>query len=243
MSNRVIEFLFANPDRTMATAGIFLALASLLLSYYLYRKSVSHRKLAIQYDSTALIDSKNGVIPAEIEIRYKGDAISDLHMWEAAVWNCGNREIRQNDFLDGHGVELVLPQDSRVLSAEILRKSNEKIGVIISKIDDDQGKIKISFRVLEPNDGFVIKILHSKKGRIDVNFPVMGLVSGQSFRKGSVPDTGMAIVGFFTAFLLIALSVSQFHRFIFLDEVTSWHIYFFTVFFSWLVSFYWFYLS
>jgi hypothetical protein len=160
----------------------------------------------MQYNHTALIDNKNGVIPSEIEIRYKGDTIDDLHMYEATIWNSGSREIRQSDFLDAHGVELEVPQNGRVLSAEILSISNEKIGAIISVLGPEEGKINVKFRVLEPNDGFVIKVLHSKKGRMGVSFPIMGLMNWKIYDKQHAPNVQENIILFVFAILSTIVS-------------------------------------
>ena len=218
MPHRVFEFLFANPDRTMATAGIFLAVISLILSYYFYTKSKNQRKLAMQYNHIALIDNKNGIIPSEIEIRYKGDVIGDLRMYKATIWNSGNREIRQSDFIDGYGVELEVSQSGRALSAEILNSSSEKLCAEVSISGPGEGKIKITFHVLEPNDGFTIKVLHSKKGRMDISFPIMGLAGWKIFDKQKILDKGEKIFVHSVAFTAVASSVAFF---IFFPTITE----------------------
>jgi len=100
---------------------------------------------------------------------------TDVTAIQVAVWNRGRLPIFSGDVIEG--VQLILKPSAKILDAEITKTSRSLIGLAIIDRNDDEGRLSLSWKVLEHNDGGVVQIILA--GIMDTDVEVIGAIIGQ----------------------------------------------------------------
>jgi hypothetical protein len=153
-------------------AATLLGIPSLILTIIFFIVSRSKFGLAFRPYEKLVIGNENAEIADGLQIIYKNKEIKSLLRTELFVWNNGNRPIRGTDIARNDMVR-VLYVGGSPLSVQLLRSSSAANAVRF--VESDMPKCAaIDFDYLEPNEGFVVEILHEEDLAIQVHGKVVG---------------------------------------------------------------------
>lgn len=115
-----------------------------------------------------------------LEVRYNGAELGDVDITatQVAIWNAGDKSIRKENILK----EVVIYTDPpvKILEASIVKAHRElevtNLNILESDKLMDNGKICVSWDILEKNDGASIQLIYL--GSSDVEIGVNGLIEG-----------------------------------------------------------------
>lgn len=166
--------------------GFIIGILGIILSLYLYRKSLEAKEPRFYYKTYRDIEKLTVGKSSDIQVLYKDqdvDRVFSTYVW---FWNGGKKPINKQD----------IPQQSKiifrcidkefpakVLDYRILRTSRDAINFVIGEKGDDF--ISIGFDFLDQNDGAVLEIQHT--GSYETEVQSEGIILG-------VPD-GVRVKG------------------------------------------------
>jgi hypothetical protein len=103
---------------------------------------------------------------------------------QVAIWNAGNRSIRDSDVLEP--IRLVMPEGSAILTVRVKKTTRQICGFdcVDDREDYKSGICRLKWRILEPSDGAVLQIIYA--GNASHNPRLEGTVEGQ--RNGVVVE-------------------------------------------------------
>ncbi|MBI2494032.1 MAG: hypothetical protein HYV94_18300 [Candidatus Rokubacteria bacterium] len=151
-------------------------LISVPLTIVLYFESQHNRDLVFTVDPARTIIARAGG-PSELKVEFKGDVIkTDVVGVQVSLWNQGKGSIRASDVLTPLEIRLNPPAPILQVSAAKTSRS-----VIALTLENDagllrQGRIPVTFRILERDDGGNIQIIYA--GPSDVEISLVGVVEG-----------------------------------------------------------------
>jgi hypothetical protein len=159
--------------------GIVIGILSLILSYYIYKKSIALPEPVFLYDPTRtiLIDSDRfAEIPLRV-VRPNGEAIKgDVTSIRFYFWNNGRKSIKPSNILEPLFITLDDP-NGEILDYKILKCSRKIIKPIIKRYSVDPNKVlSLSFAILEHEDGLTGQILY--KGNPEAKLVIDGAIEG-----------------------------------------------------------------
>ncbi len=204
--------LFSNPLRVIS---FFVSVVSVILAIYFYNAAQENRELCLYVNPTKTSIVKSGQT-SSLSISFKGEKItSDITAIQVVIWNRGEKSIRGNNILS----PIVLDtNDVPILEAKVIKESRESIvGIKLDKSDRGEGKIGISWDIMEEDDGCIVQLICS--GGIETNVGLEGTVEGQKRLTsiGSVPrkdkrDYISSLLIFLTSgCILIGFGICLFH--------------------------------
>lgn len=100
---------------------------------------------------------------------------TDVTAMQVAIWNKGEIPILADDIIEE--IEILLEPTSKLLDAEITKTSRSLIGFKITDRQFDRGRIRVSWKIFEHNDGGVIQLILS--GGAETDIKVTGAIIGQ----------------------------------------------------------------
>lgn len=151
-------------------------LISVPLTILLYFESQHTRDLVFTVDPARTIIARAGR-PSELKVEFKGDAIkTDVVGAQVALWNQGKGSIHASDVLTP--LEIRLNPPVPILQVSVAKTSRSVIALALGNDADmfRQGRIPVSFRILERDDGGNIQIIYA--GPSDVEVSLVGVVEG-----------------------------------------------------------------
>lgn len=164
---------FSNP-----VVGIFGALASivgLILAVFFYLAARETPELTYHVHPVRTSVVKIGEA-SELSISHRGKEIGgNVSAVQFALWNAGKKPIRGDDIL--LPVEISTVGGQPILEAKIRKISREQVGLTIETSALNQGKVNVSWRILEKGDGAIIQLIYA--GDQDVALRAAGSVVGQ----------------------------------------------------------------
>lgn len=159
---------------------IIACLLGIGFSYYFYQLSKSEREPIFLIDPirAPIIDSKTFPKTALRVVKGENTPIDgDITSIRFYFWNNGKEPIRKEHILSPILVSL---SDKRgeILNYKLLSQSRpEVINATVERYDPDlKTSLKISFRILEKNDGFTGQVLYS--GDPNANLIIKGVIEG-----------------------------------------------------------------
>lgn len=151
-------------------------LVSVPLTIFLYFQSQQTRDLVFTVEPARTIIARAGR-PSELKVEFKGDAIkTDVVGTQLALWNQGKGSIHASDVLTP--LEIRLNPPAPILQVSVAKASRSVIALALSNDADmlRQGRVPVSFRILERDDGGNIQIIYA--GPTDVEVSLVGVVEG-----------------------------------------------------------------
>jgi hypothetical protein len=121
-----------------------------------------------------------------LEVFHNGQKIeTDVTAMQVAIWNKGRLPILKSDVLED--CVLLLEPPVRILDAEVTKQSRSLVNLTLSKDFLNQGRIPLTWKILEHNDGGVIQLIFSGNANTDIE--IQGSIIGQaSIHKMRSPD-------------------------------------------------------
>jgi hypothetical protein len=159
--------------------SLLLSVATLIgipLTIFLHFQSQQTRDLAFTVHPARTIIARAGR-PGELKVEFKGEVIkTDVVGAQVAVWNQGRGGVHARDVLSP--LEIRLNPTAPILQASVAKTSRSVIELSLGNDAETlrQGRIPVSFRILEQGDGGNIQIIYA--GPSDVEVTLVGVVEG-----------------------------------------------------------------
>lgn len=156
--------------------GNILGVLGIILAYYFYCKGKSTKELYYEINSFNLIGKNLKEKISDIQILYKDNRIKYLTISKIAVWNSGNKTVWDNEIPENNKIRISICNSYDILECEIIQNDDLDTNLTLTKIDNKN--LELNFKFLEPNKGFMLKIIHTSITSNDLN--VKGRVIGGS---------------------------------------------------------------
>src|ERR1017187_10449894 len=159
-------------------AGLIGTLASIVgvvLAVVFYLAAIKTRELSLYINPSKTTIVKSGQT-SDLHVLYKGtDVPTDVTALQVELWNAGKESIRPEQVL----VPIILETTPRVpiLEARIRHISRPLTQVVLDHSHIVDGKVTVSWNILEYNDGAVIQFILA--GPADTSIKASGAMVGQ----------------------------------------------------------------
>lgn len=168
------KYFFSNP--IVSFISLIVGILAIVVSIFLYLMGIKKRELTYScYPIKTPIVQANKLTP--LEVSYKGYKIlKDVTAVQIAIWNKGNLPILSSDIIEDIVIQTI--PTTRILEASIQKCSRDIIKFKISEEYLEKGKIPVSWKILEHNDGALIQVII--EGGTDTELTLSGAIIGQS---------------------------------------------------------------
>lgn len=151
-----------------------LAIGASVLIYWLRRRK---KRLSYEIVSSNSLLSMRDELGRNLEIKYGGREVENVHLVNVKVYNSGNVPIKSDDF--ERRLSLDFGDGARVLSSEVRSTDPESLDLSHT---DDLNKISFEPVLLNSKDSFSVKALVSEyEGDLSVDARIVGV---SSIRRG-----------------------------------------------------------
>lgn len=171
----ILKF-FSNP--LVGIIGTTASIIGVILAVIFYIQGRERRKLMFYEQPGKAIIAKAGH-SSKIEILIEGKQIKrDVTAAQVAFWNDGKKSIRPENILK----PLIIKTKDKIpiVEAKIRKKSREVIEINLDQSKINEGEIKISWNILEKNDGGIIQIIYLGSPEVAIN--ASSIIEGQGER-------------------------------------------------------------
>jgi hypothetical protein len=170
--SRLTRF-FSNP--TVGVLGSLASIIGVLLAIYFYLEGKEYRDLAyFEYPAKATVVKAKEA--SSITVLHNNQKIdTDISATQILIWNNGTQNIKTDDFLEP--IVLSTRSGSQILEASVRKTSRDVIGLTLDRSKIESGKLGVSWRILEHNDGGVIQIIYASGPEETID--ISGTVEGQ----------------------------------------------------------------
>jgi hypothetical protein len=154
----------------------FASIISLLLAIYVYYGGKQSPELTFSINPVKL-EIVNAKQTSKLSVSFDGKPVnSDITTTQVAIWNRGKTPIRRSDILK----PIVIYTDPKtpILEASLRKASRDVINFSLSSDELQQGRVPVSWEVLEQGDGGMIELIYA--GSPDIDFKVEGTIIGQN---------------------------------------------------------------
>jgi hypothetical protein len=186
--------------------GAFIGIAGIAVGYYLYVKTFSSIEVTCHVGNIVLLDSREGILPHQIEIFFSGRRVrSSLCQANCVIWNSGRRTIYDSDVKSDTGIAISLPQGAEILNFQVRASLPEnKVTVKESR----PNTISCRFDYLDRRQGFNVSIIYAGTTAIpDVRTVVAGMPKGITTSEDKARKANLFVqyCGFLSFTLLIVI--------------------------------------
>jgi hypothetical protein len=162
--------------RTMEVISTVVGIAGFILGIYFYYEGKKSPELTFSVNPVKLEIVSAGQA-TKLVVSFIGKAVeSDITSTQVALWNQGKAPIRRADLLTKSVVIYTDPK-TPILEATIIKTSRDIIQLSLSQDELQEGRIPLTWEILEQGDGGVIEIIYA--GKPDITFKVDGIIVGQ----------------------------------------------------------------
>lgn len=190
LNGRLSDF-FSDP--VVGVIGSIASIISLFLAVYFYLKAKQVRELVYQVNPAKAVVLRAGQA-SKLKVTFEDVVIAeDITAAQIALWNQGNQSVKPENILKPI---VIYTEDNRpILEASIRKTSRDFIELALDETDIQQGRLAISWKILEQHDGGVIQLIYLGDTKTEIN--VDGVVEGQKkikqqyrerFRTSHKPD-------------------------------------------------------
>jgi hypothetical protein len=139
--------------------GTTLGIVGIGLAIYFYIRTKPSTRILYQTGGVRLI-GEHSALPNEVSVSFREVPVRALTTSTIVVWNGGNTTIDGNSVVQSDPLRFCFGVDAQILSTEVLKTSREVVRFSLVT-DADRSAVLIAFDFLDPNDGAVVKILHT----------------------------------------------------------------------------------
>ncbi len=168
-----IAKLFAKP--AVGIFGTVASIFSLIAAIYFYHQSRIFPELTFLVNP-AITTVVNTNQTSRLNVLHDNKEIkTNVKATQVAIWNRGRKSIKTNDILKP--IFLELKPGAQILESSVVITSRDLIGLLIDQSQATDGKLGLSWKILEENDGATIQIIYASNE--DQNISVVGVIEGQ----------------------------------------------------------------
>lgn len=224
-NNKGFSYFFYHPAFNVV-CGI-VTILSFIFGFYFYQKSKIYPQLIVYTHPVKATIVKAGQT-SDIKTFYKDKEINtDVTVAQVAIWNQGNASIRREQIL--RPIVLSTDNNAPILEATIRKSTRDVIQLALNQDEIQNGRLPVSWHILEQNDGGVIQIVYAGDSQTNIN--IEGIIEGQneidkSFTLGKIKTPSeqydekntrfekfkgifLVIVGLITGFLFLKWSITE----------------------------------
>ncbi len=171
-NNRLLSF-FSKP--IVGILGSIASIIGLILAIYFYVGGKQSPDLTYSINPTRL-ELINAKQSSSFSINFNGKAVEgDITTAQIAFWNQGKSPIKKEDIIQD--IFIYTEPSTSILEASLTKSSRDLLQIALGTDEFHQGRIPITWKILEQGDGGVIEIIYN--GTSDINFYISGAVVGQ----------------------------------------------------------------
>lgn len=125
----------------------------------------TRRKKPVWAYSRKRVIGIGSVAPPELNLTFNGRPVKEVYQTDVVFFNGGTEAMRREDVKENI---TMLFKEAEILREPIIKsKSKEAIGFSAKRaVKDGDGAIELDFAYLSHNDGAIIEVLHTSKGKI-----------------------------------------------------------------------------
>lgn len=164
---------FSNP--IVGIIGWLATVLSLILTIYFYKAGKDARDLTyfVHPIKTVLVRASQA---SRLTTEFDGKRVQgDITAVQVALWNKGNLAIKRENLLKP--IILYTGNNTPILEATLRKQSRDVIGISLATENLQQGRLAISWNILEGNDGCIIQLIYA--GNPETSLSIEGVVEGQ----------------------------------------------------------------
>jgi hypothetical protein len=164
INRKPVKNFFSNP--LVGFMGSVASLIGVALSVYFYSLSRETPELVYSvYPERTTILLANET--PKLEAIYSENVIStDISSAQVAFWNRGTKAIKRDNIIKP--VTFYTEKSTPILAATINKRSRDAIQLILNKEDIANGRITVSWNILEQNDGAIIDLIYEGDHNIKI---------------------------------------------------------------------------
>jgi hypothetical protein len=203
--NELIEWLNDNPWLNLVF--LFLAIASIIVSFLLYFKSKKIKKPTYLIKSFNLIKRKATKIK-QVKLYYDKEVINNLTVTKVSIWNKGNQTINNSDVAPKDPLRIEISNDFNFLSANIayVKKEANNFKISLNKAKDN---VIIDFDYFHTGEGVIVELYHTGTSSDDIK--LFGTIKDvKSLYKGEVHKEYLIDLVFDNSFGLMRSKLNNF---------------------------------
>jgi hypothetical protein len=159
--------------------GVAIGILGLIAAYIFYRRSLVRPKISFIKNSLFVI-GPNSEFPSELEVFYKGKKVPLVTKSMVVIWNSGNSTLSGTQVVETDPLRIEVGIDCEVLDVELERFTRKTNAFNISISPEYPNIVKCSFDYLDPQDGVVIRVIHTGDTDITVTGTLRGIPKGLS---------------------------------------------------------------
>jgi hypothetical protein len=170
----VLEWFSGHP--LIGFISFIVGIVSLIATIYFGFATLTSRDLSLTVNPTKTTIVKAGQI-SDLHVLYKGQSVAtDVTALQVEIWNAGKESIRPEHVLS----PITLQTSPRVSILEVrLRYTSRPVcDIALDESELAEGKVGVSWKILEHNDGAIIQFIVA--GPSNVTVMAQGSVEGDS---------------------------------------------------------------
>jgi hypothetical protein len=178
--SELVQFLHSNPllsfsGNVASILGFIIGLTGIALAIYFYIRGTKRPGLTFKVHPVRTPIVRAGAV-SRLSVLYDGQEIkSDITAAHIAIWNQGRESIHEADMLRPLIIEMA--DQVPILEAKIHLATYEVIDLRLDESQCDQGRLGVSWKILEERDGGIVQITYA--GSPNLKIAVQASVEGQ----------------------------------------------------------------
>jgi len=157
--------------------GVLIGIIGLFAAYLFYRRSLIRPQLVFR-SNTIHVVGKNPEFPSKLKIFYGDKEVRKVVKTSIVLWNDGNTTFSSDQITLSDPLRIEINGESELLDVDVPRVSRAVNAFIANISPTNPNTINITFDYLDPKDGALIRILHTKEVNVNVTGTLRGLPSG-----------------------------------------------------------------
>ena len=203
----ILEWFATHP--VVGLIGSIASVLGVLFAGWSYLSTLRTRELTFYVNPAKTTIVKSGQ-SSDLHVLYKGQSVStDVTALQIEVWSAGKEVIRPEHVLDP--VVLVTTPKVPILEAQIRQISRSITRVSLDSAEIADGRVGLSWKILEQNDAAVIQLIVAGSSATTVT--VNGALEGQA-KIGSLDSTKIRSLSLFILRLALFFLILCAYRFV-----------------------------
>ena len=149
---------------------------SILIGYFIDRKSHKKKKLVYDIESFELIDDKFSKVE-KLEIKYADQPVANLMVSKIFIWNDGQEPIMKNDVAEKDQLRIIAEQECDILSYELIYPKDDTNAndIRVTRVRSErENTILLNFNFLNKTDTLIMKVFHIGEKDLEVKGTIIG---------------------------------------------------------------------
>jgi hypothetical protein len=148
----------------LGVIGVVLAVVGLGTGYYFYKRSIRQPILKHYTWALDVVGGFSHPVLEGMEVIFKGASVHRLTASTITLWNAGNATLDRDAIAQRDPIRIQLRGEGRILEATVTKSTGAANNVSLD-LDDEGGVVLIGFDFLDPQDGAVVRVLHTSPER------------------------------------------------------------------------------